>query len=109
MAVQNNPEATDKLNTWIGKVATFAIALLFTVGGIMYNDMKTRTAALEERVSFLFQDKVSRAEFKEEMTQLRIQNEANKTDILARQETMKSDILARIDLLVPYLRDRERK
>lgn len=105
---KNDPNATEKLNNWVGKVASFAIAVVVGIAGIMYNDIKQRTTTLEERVSFLYQDKVSRAEFREEMIQLRQQNDANKTDIIARQETMKSDILARFDLLIPHI-SRDRK
>lgn len=109
MSVSNNPDSTDKLNKLIGKVATFAITVLVTIAGIMYTDAKQRITTLEERVSFLFQDKVSRAEFREEMGQVRIQLEATKSDIIARQETMKSDILARFDLLISNMSGRERK
>lgn len=87
-----------KFNTIYGKIIGVGLSLILTVGGIMYSDMKARVTVLEEKVSFLYQDKVSRAEFKEEMNQIRMQNEANKTDILSRQESTKSDILARMDL-----------
>lgn len=85
------------------KVLAGLLAVIFSVGGIMYNDSKQRITTLEDKVSFLYQDKVSRAEFREEMAQLRIQNDANKSDIIARQESLKSDVLARIDLLIPHI------
>lgn len=87
-----------KFNSIYGKIIAVAVSLALSIGGFMYNDLKSRTAVLEEKVSFLYQDKVSRAEFREEMNQLRMQNDANKADILSRQETTKQDILARMDL-----------
>ena len=87
-----------KFNNIYGKIIGVAVSLALTIGGFMYSDMKARVTVLEEKVSFLYQDKVSRAEFREEMNQIRMQNEANKTDILSRQESTKSDILARMDL-----------
>lgn len=90
------------------KILAGLLTIIFTVGGIMYTDSKQRITTLEDKVSFLYQDKVSRAEFREEMSQIRIQNDANKSDIIARQESMKSDIIARINLLVPHV-DRKGK
>lgn len=91
----------DWLSKVSGKIVVGLATLIFTIAGIMYSDAKQRITMLEERVSFLYQDKVSRAEFREEMAQLRMQNDANKSDIIARQESTKSDILARIELLIP--------
>lgn len=103
----NTPESSDKYNKLIGKVASWAVAVVICVAGVMYTDAKQRITTLEDRVSFLYQDKVSRAEFREEMGQVRLQIEATKSDILARQETSKADILARIDLLGTILKDRK--
>lgn len=96
--------ADEKISKIINKVAVGAITIIFTISGIMYSDAKQRITMLEERVSFLYQDKVSRAEFREEMSQLRLQNDANKSDIISRQESLKSDILARIDLIIPHIK-----
>lgn len=92
-----------KLDSIIFKISAGAIALLISIASVQYVDMKQRTTILEDRVSFLYQDKVSRAEFREEMNQLRQQNDANKSDIVARIESQKSDVLARIDLIIPRL------
>ena len=93
----------DRLQRIITIVAGYAIAIILAVSWYNYTDTKDRIRGIEERVSFLYQDKVSRAEFREEMTQMRLQIEATKTDIIARQEATKSDILARIDLLIPHI------
>lgn len=93
----------DKISKISGKILTVVFSVIVAIVSMMYNDAKTRITTLEDRVSFLYQDKVSRAEFKEEMNQLRLQNEGMKSDILTRQESMKSDILARLDLLIPRI------
>lgn len=87
-----------KFNHIYGKIIAVGLSLTLSLGGFLYSDMKARLNVVEEKVSFLYQDKVSRAEFREEMNQLRTQNEANKSDILARTESTKQDILARLDL-----------
>lgn len=104
VAQENKVESKpDRLQRIITIIAGYAIAIILAVSWYNYTDTKDRIRGIEERVSFLYQDKVSRAEFREEMTQMRLQIEATKTDIIARQEATKSDILARIDLLIPHI------
>lgn len=91
----------------ITTIAAYATAIVIGFGLWSYNDTKDRIKGIEERVSFLYQDKVSRAEFREEMTQMRLQIEATKSDIIARQEATKSDILARLDLMIPHITSRK--
>jgi len=92
----------------------YALAFLVMFGYFGWKDIKDRQQAQEEKISYLYQDKVSRAEFREEINNMRFQIEGTKTDLIARtessrsdiinrQDTMKSDILARIDLLIPHL------
>jgi len=90
----------DTLNKISGKVLTIVAGLLISIGTMAYTDINTRLSSLEEKASFLFQDKISRGEFVEQMNQIRRQNDAMKSDILARQEGMKSDILSRLDLIL---------
>lgn len=97
------PNAPDRLQKLITTFAGYSLAIILGISAWSYNDIKTRISGIEERVSFLFQDKVSRAEFREEMTQMRMQIEGTKTDIIARQESTKADILSRLDLLIPHL------
>jgi hypothetical protein len=104
VAQENKVESKpDRLQRIITIIAGYAIAIILAVSWYNYTDTKDRIRGIEERVSFLYQDKVSRAEFREEMTQMRLQIEATKTDIIAIQEATKSDILARIDLLIPHI------
>lgn len=89
-----------RLQKIIMTVAGYAIAVIMGVAWFNYTDTKDRLKDIESKVSFLYQDKVSRAEFREEMTQVRLQIEATKSDIVARQDSMKFDILGRLDLMM---------
>lgn len=90
--------SSDKFNKLIGRVAAFSITVVVAIAGMIYKDTSNRVANVEERVNYLFMDKISRAEFKEEINQLRVQNEANKADILSRQNSVREDIIARLDM-----------
>lgn len=86
------------------KIIAGSVAAILTIGSMMYTDMKQRVYLLEDRVTFLYTDKVSKAEFKEEMAQIRLQNDANKSDIIARQDALKNDILQRMDMIMDRMK-----
>lgn len=88
-----------KLNHISGKVLAVLFTILLSISAMLYSDGTNRITILEDRVSNLVYDKVSRSELKDDLNQLRLQNERNKSDILARQESMKEDILARLELM----------
>lgn len=94
------PEKESRLYKIVLTVAAYAVAAVMGMSWYNTTESKDRIKALEERVSFLYQDKVSRAEFREEMTQVRLQIEATKSDIVSRQDSMKFDILGRLDLIL---------
>ena len=88
-----------------GRILAGTIAIILAIGSMIYSDMKQDIENLESRVSFLTIDKVSKEEFRIEMTQLRLQNEAIKSDIIARQDALKGgDILQRMDMMMDYIR-----
>ena len=68
---------------WV-KITSILLTILMGVGGHLYGTINTRISVLEDKVTHLQQDKVSRAEFKEEMTQLRAENTNNMQNILTR-------------------------
>lgn len=82
-----------------GKILAVVVTIFLSIGAMLYNDNKNRINVLETRVSSLVYDKVSRTELREDLQQLRLQNEANKIDIIARQESMKKDILDRLKFI----------
>lgn len=67
-----------------GKVISVIAGLLITILTLAYTNISTRITTLEDRTTNLYTEKVSRSEFAQQMNQLRLQNEAMKTDILSR-------------------------
>jgi hypothetical protein len=102
---QENPRSSGfpSMSKIITTIAAYSVVAIVGIAWWSYNDTNDRIRGIEERVSFLYQDKVSRAEFREEMTQMRLQIEGTKSDIIARQEATKTDILARLDLIIPHI------
>jgi hypothetical protein len=74
----------DRLNTFIEKMAVWFLAAIVSMTVFMYQETRTKVENLEKNVSTLQQEKVSKAELREELDRLRTQNEANKSDIIAR-------------------------
>ena len=80
--------ADRRINGYFERFAIWAGGLLIALLLLAYQDQRQQVARLEERVSFLYLDKVSKTDLKD--TEARIMN---------RIEGMQSDILARMDLL----------
>lgn len=77
-----------RINGLFERFAIWAGGLLIAILFLAYQDQRADIVRLEEKVSFLTLDKVSRTDLRE--TEARI---------MARIEGMQSDILARMDLL----------
>ena len=77
-----------RINGLFERFASWAGGLLIALLLLAYQDQRQQVARLEERVSFLYLDKVSKGDLKD--TEARI---------MTRIEGMQSDILARMDLL----------
>ena len=77
-----------RMNGLFERFAIWAGGLLIAILFMAYQDQRADIVRLEEKVSFLTTDKVSRTDLRE--TEARI---------MARIEGMQSDILARMDLL----------
>lgn len=73
-----------------------AIALLVVV----YQDMKTTVDKLEERVQFLYLDKVSKQELKELADRMDRKIDAGNADVISRINRSNEDILSKIDLMI---------
>lgn len=85
-------KANDKINRWTERLIALLITIIICVVSTMYYEQRRRIETLETNVSFLYQDKVSKADLREEIERIRIQNDANK-----------SDIISRIDFLIRYV------
>lgn len=97
---KGEPTLTKKINGLIERFSWFIVTIIITILGGLYTTTIERISNTEEKVSFLMQDKVSRAELREVATDLRIQSDKNKSEILQQQSDMKGDILARLDLIL---------
>jgi len=80
--------ADRRINGYFERFAIWSGGLLIALLLLAYQDQRQQVARLEERVSFLYLDKVSKGDLKD--TEARI---------MTRIEGMQSDILARMDLL----------
>lgn len=69
------------------RLAVWALSFIIVLLGLAYNDQKGKIEKMEERVQFLYIDKVNKSELKE-----------TETRIMSRIEASQSDILARLDL-----------
>ena len=92
--------ATRKINHFVEKFAWWIVGIVVTMLTMVYNNTTDRIGNTEEKVAFLYQDKISRAEFREVTKELQIQAARDKKDILDQQKSMKSDILSRLDLIL---------
>lgn len=81
-----------RINKFIEKFSVWIVSILISIGGYMYTKIDDKLETLEERVAYLYQDKVSRQELKEEMSLLRNS-----------QNQMKDDIVQRLELILRML------
>lgn len=92
--------ATSKLNRWTEKFLFYIVGAVLSIGGAVYNKVDNRVQTLEEKVSYLNQDKVSRQELKEEMSLIRIQIDRGNRDTAERQDKMERGIIERLELIM---------
>ena len=74
------------MNKFLEKTGIWLAGIAVSVAGYFWTGVTNRIQVVEDRVSHLYQDKVSRQELKEEMAIIRSQNEQNKQDIISRLE-----------------------
>lgn len=98
----------EKFSNITTKVLLGAITVIFTIAGMMYSDVKQRTDALEDRVSFLYQDKISRDEFRMEFIELKKEMASSRMETNAKVEAMKREIIERIDLFMQLQQEKSR-
>lgn len=86
---ETSGDANSRMNIYWEKAALWAGACIISLLCIGYQDQKTTIDRLEERVQFLYLDKVGKGELKDVEAR-----------IMSRIEAGNADILARIDLLI---------
>lgn len=92
--------ATKKINNFVERFSWWIVGIVVMILGSIYTGTTDRITSIEEKVSFLVQDKVSREELRSVTQDLRVQMDTVKTDIMSQQHSMKSDILSRLDYLL---------
>lgn len=80
--------ANSRINNYWEKFGLWACGVIIALLCLAYNDQKSRIEKMEERVQFLYIDKVNKSDLKD--TEARLMN---------RIEGMQTDILARMDIL----------
>lgn len=88
----NDTSTSQRINKWVEKFAVYIVGVLISIGGFFYTKMDNKVEVLQERVSHLYQDKVSRQELRDEMGLLR-----------SSQNQMKDDIIQRLELILRML------
>lgn len=89
MTTSRNNDANTRISAYWEKFAIWSCGAIIALLCIGYQDQKSTIDKLEERVQFLYLDKVGKGELKEVETR-----------IMSRIEAGNADILARIDLLI---------
>lgn len=84
---------------WV-KVISVLVGVIIALGGHFISSMDSRLAVTEEKVAFMQHDKVSRAEFREEMSQLRLDMSNNNQDVIARMEMNKRETVDLLKILI---------
>lgn len=79
--------ANSRINKYWEKFALWACSGVIALLCLAYQDQRTQVTKLEEKVNFLYLDKVSKSDLKETEDRL-----------MKRIEGMGSDILARLDI-----------
>lgn|SRR5690606_31140849 len=85
--------ANSRINKFIEKSLIWIIGAVFSIGVAAWNKMDTEVDALQEKVAFLYQDKVSRQELKDEMFLIRNQIEKD-------YQQLRGEILGRLDFIL---------
>ena len=94
--------ATHRINRYVEKFAIWIVGIVISISVAVWNKAEARIDILEERVAFLYQDKVSRQELKDEMSLLRQQIDRSNAEVARGQEQLRSDILSRLELILKF-------
>lgn len=95
-------QLSNKFDKISGKAVAIGVSILIGLFSMMYSDMKSRVDSLETQASFLYQDKLSRSEFKAELRDLKNDMLISKKDTDAKIDNMRQDVLDRINMLIEY-------
>lgn len=89
----NGVSANSRINKFVEKFSVYIIGVLLSLGIAGWNKIDTDIDKINDRVSFLYQDKISRQELKDEMFLVRSQIERD-------NQQLRTDILSRLELIL---------
>lgn len=84
------------------KAVTIGASILIALISVVYSDMRDRVAKVEERVSFLYNDKVSRSEFLDTLKELKSEMVLNRQETDRQIQSVKTEIIDRLDLIIRF-------
>lgn len=87
--VRQSDTADSRMNNYFERLAIWACGCIIALLCVGYQDQKSTIDKMEERLQFLYMDKVGKGELKDVEAR-----------IMSRIEAGNADILARIDLLI---------
>lgn len=94
--------ASKRINRYLEKFAVWIVGIVIALGSWAWNGMDARVTKVEDRVAFLYQDKVSRQELKDEMALIRQSMDKGNLELISRQDQMKQDIISRLELIIKF-------
>ncbi|HLS54191.1 MAG TPA: hypothetical protein VK031_09470 [Tissierellaceae bacterium] len=99
-------DLSNKFDKISGKVVTIGVSVLIALMSMLYTDMKDRVNKMEERVTFLYNDKLSRSEFLDTMREIKEDMLLSRKETDKQIQSVKTEIIERLDLILQYNRDR---
>lgn len=94
--------ATQRINRYVEKFAVWILGIVISISVAVWNKTEARIDSLEDKVTVLFQEKVSRQELKDEMSLVRQQIDKVYTEVSRGQEQLRTDILSRLELIIKF-------
>lgn len=91
---------TKKVNQFLSKFSYWIVGIVVAILGSIYTATVERIEAAEQKIQYLYQDKVSKEELRVVTQDINEKVDSIKYDIMQQQSAMKSDILSRLDYLL---------
>lgn len=99
-AIATDHAITNKVNMFLSKFSYWIIGIVIAILGSIYTATIERISQAEQKIQYLYQDKVSKEELRVVTQDINEKVDSIKYDIMQQQSAMKSDILSRLDYLL---------
>lgn len=91
---------TKKVNQFLSKFSYWIVGVVVAILGSIYTATVERIEVAEQKIQYLYSDKVSKEELRLVTQDINSKVESVKSDIMQQQSSMKNDILSRLDYLL---------